>query len=910
MDLFHRLPFNALLPIIPRRCAALLAGLFALTFILAGCDSTDGGGGIVTPPTSEPTITALAGDQDDLTTLTTALGVAGLDGTLDDQSGTFTVFAPSDAAFDVYDVDFLTSNADLLSEVLGFHVVQGEAVGSRDLSEGDTFTTVQGDEITVSLRDGNVFVEGAQVTTADVEASNGVVHVIDDVLLSNRTAGERLQATKATESLVNAVDAAGLTEAFNDSTNTWTMFVPHNEAFVNAKLGDFTAPEIEQILKYHVIAEEVIDSEALLELLDENGGAVTIPTLQGEELIITQQDASTIIFNNDLDEGPQATLDLNQVDQRASNGILHVIDGILMPSSMGAMPEPTIADIVAENDDFSTLGTAVDAAGLTSALADEDASLTVFAPNNDGFAPINTDHLLADNMALTEVLQYHVLDQEIFAGDLAEGDNTVTTLAGDEITVTVDGGDIFIEGSQVIQTDIEADNGVVHVIDRTLLGNQDLAGVARLVAETERLFGAVSDFGLASAFADAHGWTVFGPNNDTFAGADLSGFTSHEVEQILKYHVIAEEVIDSEALLELLGGAGGGAKIKSARMKSAGGGGAVSVPTLQGEELTIALDGDQVVFNDGQATLDIDNLDYAASNGILHVIDGLLLPPSLQQPSITEVVSESSDFSTLATALGAVGLDATLGDENATFTVFAPANASFAPYDVDYLLDNPMLLEEVLGYHVVQGAAVFAGDLSDGDTFTTVQGDEIEVAIHNGDLFVEGAQVKTADIEASNGVVHVVDDVLLTNRTAVERATVTEAFSILVDLVGHAHLAEVLSGPGPDGKDGITVFAPTNEAFLGALDANHNGLIDNHEIPSNVGDILQYHVLDDVFFAAEVPTTKTALPTLQGAHVTVVRNGSHVAVNPDTDHAAVIAPDREVSNGVIHGINTVLTLPH
>jgi uncharacterized surface protein with fasciclin (FAS1) repeats len=633
------------------------------------------------------------------------------------------------------------------------------------------------------------------------------------------------------------------------------------------------------------------------------GDAVSVPTLQGEELTIAL-DGDQVVFNDG-----QATLDIDNLDYAASNGILHVIDGLLLPPSL--QETNTVADILADDAQFSTLLTAAEQAGLAGALGDAEATYTVFAPNNDAFGPINVDALLNAPMELESVLGYHVVpDQALFAGDLAEGENTVTTLAGAELTVVREGESVFIEGSQVIRTDIEADNGVVHVIDRTLLGNQDLAGVARLVAETERLFGAVSDFGLASAFADAHGWTVFGPNNDTFAGADLSGFTSHEVEQILKYHVIAEEVIDSEALLELLGGAGGGAKIKSARMKSAGGGGAVSVPTLQGEELTIALDGDQVVFNDGQATLDIDNLDYAASNGILHVIDGLLLPPSLQQPSITEVVSESSDFSTLATALGAVGLDATLGDENATFTVFAPVNASFAPYDVDYLLDNPMLLEEVLGYHVVQGAAVFAGDLSDGDTFTTVQGDEIEVAIHNGDLFVEGAQVKTADIEASNGVVHVVDDVLLTNRTAVERATVTEAFSILVDLVGHAHLAEVLSGPGPDGKDGITVFAPTNEAFLGALDANHNGLIDNHEIPSNVGDILQYHVLDDVFFAAEVPTTKTALPTLQGAHVTVVRNGSHVAVNPDTDHAAVIAPDREVSNGVIHGINTVLTLPH
>ena len=779
-------------------------------------------------------------------------------------------------------------------------------------------TTLSGDELTVTVDGSDIFIEGSKVIQTDIEADNGVIHVIDRTLLGNQDLAGVARFVAETEALFGAVSDFGLASAFADA-HGWTVFGPNNDTFASADLSGFTSHEVQQILKYHVIADEVINSEALLQRLNGTGGgakissarmrsaggggAVTLPTLQGEELTIAL-DGDQVVFNDG-----QATLDLDNLDYFGSNGILHVIDGLLVPPSL--QETNTVADIVADDAQFSTLLTAVEQAGLAGALGDAKATYTVFAPNNDAFGPINVDALLGAPTELESVLGYHVIpDQALFASDLSEGENTVTTLSGAELSVVREGQSIFIEGSQVIQTDIEADNGVIHVLDRTLLGNQDLAGVARFVVETESLFGAVSDFGLASAFADADGWTVFGPNNDTFASADLSGFTSHEVQQILKYHVIADEVINSEALLQRLNGTGSGAKISSARMKSAGGGGAVTLPTLQGEELTIALDGDQVVFNDGQATLDLDNLDYAAANGILHVIDGLLVPPSLQQPSITEIVSKSSDFSTLATALGAVGLDATLGDENATFTVFAPANASFAPYDVPYLLHNPMLLEEVLGYHVVQGAAVFAQDLSDGDTFTTVQGDEIDVSIHNGDIFVEGAQVTTADIGASNGVVHAIDDVLLTNRTAVERATVTKAFSILVDLVGHAHLAEVLSGPGPDGEDGITVFAPTNEAFLDALDTNHNGSIDNHEVPSNVGDILQYHVLDDVFFAADVPTTKTALPTLQGASVNVVRNGSHVTINPDTDHAGVIAPDREVSNGVIHGINTVLTLPH
>ena len=579
-----------------------------MALVTAGCDGDDDDG-MVTPPTTDPaSIAELAADQDNLTTLVAALEAAGLDATLADENATFTVFAPADAAFDAYDVDFLVGNTDLLSEVLQFHVVQGAAARAGDPSDGDAFTTVQGDDITISIRDGSVFVNGAQVTTADVEASNGVVHIIDDVLLTNRTAGERLLVTNATESLYNAIDQAGLADAFND-------------------------------------------------------------------------------------------------------------------------------------------------------------------PNNE--------------------------------------------------------------------------------------------------------------------------WTTFAPNNAAFGAADLSGFSDTEVQAILQYHTL-DGITDSAALLQLL----------------ADNGGEVSVATNQGEEITFREEADgSISLNGGQATLDLENLDQRASNGIIHQMDGVLVPPTLQPPSLAGLVSETSSLSTLNAALGAVGLDATLADEAATFTVFAPEDASFAPYDVEYLLDNPTLLEEVLGFHVVQGAAVFSGDLSDGDTFTTVQGDDITISIRDGNVFVDGAQVTTPDVAASNGVAHLIDDVLLTNRTVVERATVTSDFSILADLVGEAGLADALSGPGPDGEDGITVFAPTNAAFLAALDANDNGTIDSSEIPSNAADILQYHVLDDVFFAADVPTSETALPTLEGADVTVVRSGSEVTINPNADDASVVAPDVEASNGVIHGIDTVLIPP-
>jgi uncharacterized surface protein with fasciclin (FAS1) repeats len=279
----------------------------------------------------------------------------------------------------------------------------------------------------------------------------------------------------------------------------------------------------------------------------------------------------------------------------------------------------TIADIVSDNDDFATLLDALQEAELAETFADENAEFTVFAPNEAAFTSVNTEVLL-EQPELGDVLGYHVIpDAEIAAADLNEGENTVTTLAGDELTVVVNDDGVFIEGSEVIQTDIEADNGIIHVIDRTLLGNQNLANVAWFVDETGSLYNAVVDAGLGEAVADADGWTVFGPNNTTFENADLSGFSESEIQEILQYHVFAEDVVDSGSLLSLLDENNG----------------EVTIETLQGENLTIAQDGDQIVFNDGdngpQATLDTANLDYTASNGILHVIDGLLLPPSFTE---------------------------------------------------------------------------------------------------------------------------------------------------------------------------------------------------------------------------------------------------------------------------------------
>ena len=161
-------------------------------------------------------------------------------------------------------------------------------------------------------------------------------------------------------------------------------------------------------------------------------------------------------------------------DIAATNGIIHVIDTVLVPESDDAASEPgTIVDIAAANPEFSTLVAALEAAELVSALADETAVFTVFAPTNDAFAALGEDvvnGLLADIPTLTNILTYHVIaDQAVDASTAISLDGSdVAMLNGETISLSVREGNLYINESLVVAADIVASNGIIHVIDAVL----------------------------------------------------------------------------------------------------------------------------------------------------------------------------------------------------------------------------------------------------------------------------------------------------------------------------------------------------------------------------------------------------------------------------------------------------------
>ncbi len=250
-------------------------------------------------------------------------------------------------------------------------------------------------------------------------------------------------------------------------------------------------------------------------------------------------------------------------------------------------------------------------------------------------------------------------------------------------------------------------------------------------------------------------------------------------------------------------------------------------------------------------------------------------------------------MSALEGAVAEAGLVETL-DTGGPFTVFAPTNDAISPA-IDPSL-NRQVVGKVVRHHVVNGE-VTSDQLSDGQTVSPRAGDDLTIGVGEN-VTVNRATVTNPDANAQNGVVHVVDELLA---DAVDRATLTPRFTLFARLVKEADLAGALRGPGAN--DGRTIFAPTNEALLAALDNDDSGEVESDEIPSNANEILQYHVLDSVFLAGDVPTSATDVPTLEGTDVTVQRSNGTVTVNGNE----VSVPNVEVDNGVIHGIDAVLT---
>lgn len=322
--------------------------------------------GVASAQEFEPNIVDIAAADDRFETLHTAIVEAGLADTLASADNTFTVFAPTDDAFAALPaglVDALLEDPEgALTQILLYHVAAGE-LGSAAVLESATIPTLQGGELTVSLRDGAPFVNDSQIIITDIAAKNGVIHVIDAVLVPDvelpaipeteeeaevveeeemaeveeePVAEEEAEAEAPAEeldtiaeiavangnfnTLLAALDAAGLAGTFAQPGD-YTVFAPTDDAFAKipeARLNQLLADpsgELTNILLYHVVGDSLTRDQIATDDL--------IPTLDGRPLFV-----NTDADKNVLDiSGAQVVI----WNIPASNGIIHVIDTVMVP---------------------------------------------------------------------------------------------------------------------------------------------------------------------------------------------------------------------------------------------------------------------------------------------------------------------------------------------------------------------------------------------------------------------------------------------------------------------------------------------------------------------------------------------------------------------------------------------------
>ncbi|MFT3705227.1 MAG: fasciclin domain-containing protein [Agriterribacter sp.] len=278
--------------------------------------------------------------------------------------------------------------------------------------------------------------------------------------------------------------------------------------------------------------------------------------------------------------------------------------------------------------------------------------------------------------------------------------------------------------------------------------------------------------------------------------------------------------------------------------------------------------------------------------------------------TIAQLVAQTPDYSLLKTALQKAGLTETL-NQPGTFTVFAPDNKAFAAAGFPNAEAISKLsvdaLKNILLYHVL-GSKVTAAQIpaAINTPVNTLAGKEIFVTKQDGKVSVNGANVVKADIMASNGVIHAINKVLIPPPgTIVALAAANADFSFLVAAVlraseGSTDVAALLSGPGP-----LTVFAPTNKAFMKAGFATIESI--KAAKPDDLTTILAYHVVSGRVFSSLL-VNNAMVPTLNGAKVTIKLSNNKALVkgNGNTTASTITSTDLVATNGVVHVIDQVL----
>ncbi|XP_038673742.1 periostin, osteoblast specific factor b isoform X3 [Scyliorhinus canicula] len=389
---------------------------------------------------------------DELSSLRAAATASGLLETLG-KDGHYTVFAPTNEAFDSLSREVLErilSDPVALKAMLNYHILNSVQC-SEAIMSGSTYATLEGTQIEIGCDGDSLTVNGQRmVNRKDIVTSNGVIHLIDKVLIPD-AAMQVLELTNGKQTtFYDLVKETGVSAALTEE-NEYTLLAPMNDAF-DADVMAYDQRLLKLILKNHILKLKVV--------LNELYNGQRLETLGGNFLRVFIYRTAVCIENSCMLRG----------SKEGRNGVIHMIRKVIIPS------EKSLLQILRDDPRFSIFLTLAESAGLTELLT-EGGDWTLFVPTNDVFeslSPNELEELTRDKNALRHILLYHLLKGVYVGGGIEYGvTNILKSFQGSRVMVKLVNNTMLVNNVKSKESDLMANNGVIHVVN-SLLFPKDL----------------------------------------------------------------------------------------------------------------------------------------------------------------------------------------------------------------------------------------------------------------------------------------------------------------------------------------------------------------------------------------------------------------------------------------------------
>ncbi|XP_030600437.1 periostin, osteoblast specific factor b isoform X5 [Archocentrus centrarchus] len=498
-------------------------------------------------------------------------------------------------------------------------------------------------------------------------------------------------------------------------------------------------------------------------------------------------------------------------------------------------------------------------------------SFTFFAPSNEAWENLDStvrEALVSNvNVELYNALHYHMANKRLMTKDLKNG-MKVTSMYND-LNLHINhysNGIVTVNCARIIYANQVATNGVVHVIDRVIstVGNT-IQDTIEVDDDLSTLSDIAQNAGLLDKLGQPGHYTLFAPTNEAFErlGVDvLERIQSDEqaLKALLTFHLL-DSVQCSEAIMV-----------------------GSSYETLEGNSIEIGCDGESLTVNGVKM---VRKKDIITTNGVIHIIDEVLVPDSAKQ--VMELLGTSQ--STFSDMVSELGLSADMRSD-AEYTLLAPLNTVFTD---EVMSMDQSFLRIILENHILKTKLVLE-QLYNGQQLETIGGKILRVFLYRSAVCIENSCLIRGSKKGSNGALHLTRTLLKpAEKTMFEILTENGGFKIFLSLMEAAGLTDVLRQEGS-----FTLFAPNDKAFAGLSERDMTFL--KNDINA-LRTILLYHINNGIFIGGGLePRVTNLLKSLQGSNLKVIVENDSVKVNS----VQVPEADMMATNGVIHFINQLL----